>query len=237
MRIRALALLAAAIWLSPVSAAFQSFDAACQAAMPSYYAALLASARGDADGTTRQLLLLGARVKELAARTDAPPWAAGAEPVMTAVAARVEAARQRTLARDLAAAHASLERVRYLLREARARHGVRTFDDAITDYHEVMERLTSRVGLHNEIMLAAEDYQAIQEQSARAVKAWTEIDNRAAAERPLAGWSSVAAATRKQLATLQKAAVSQDADLAQTTAEGLKNSYYDMLRVLARATS
>jgi hypothetical protein len=230
----------AGLALSINSAAPQPYDTAWHAAMPSYYAALLASARGDADGTTRQLLLLGARLKELVSRTDAPAWAtdtASGQPAIAAVAAAVDAARRQTLAREIGAAHASLEHVRYLLRDTRTRHGARTFDDAMTDYHEAMERLISRAGLHYEIVLTAEDYSAISEQAGRAAHAWSDIEAEAASEKSAPGWNAAAAKTRTLLAGLYNATSEHDADLAQTTAEALKAAYYELIASLARATS
>lgn len=235
-----LALLSALMIVSagwPAGTAPRNFDEACRAAMPAYYAALATSARGDGDGTTRHLLVLSTHWKELAARTDAPAWAkdtAGGRTVLAAVQWRIDAARQRTLARDVQAAHVQLEAIRAILREARSRHGVRTFDDAVTDYHEAMERLASRVGLHNEITLTAEDYVAIQEQSVRARNAWAGVESGAGPVRSLSGWSTTASDTSTLLTALQKAAFARDLDATQTAAESLKARYFDLLGVLSR---
>jgi len=228
-----LALLSALAILSAgwPSAAPQTFDDACHAAMPAYYAALLTSARGDGDGTTRHLLVLGTHWKDLSGRSDAPAWAkqtSGGQTVIAAVQARIDGARQRTLARDVHRAHEELEAIRAILRDARARHGARTFDDEVTDYHEAMERLASRVGLHNEITLTAEDYVAIADQAVRARNAW------AAVAKSVSGWSSAAVQTSTLLSTVQKAASTRDLDGTQRAAESLKSSYFDLLGVLSK---
>ena len=216
-----------------------TFDAACHAAMASYYAALLTTAHGDSEAALRRLVLLRARWEEVArlSRSRGPDWTqdatTGQSPV-AAVTAMLDRARQRTSAGDIAGAHAELEGIRVVLRDARAHHGVRTFDDVLTDYHDAMERLTSRVGLRNEIVLNSEDYSAIREQTARAGAAWTEINTVTDPVKMLPGWREVAARTTMALATLQKAATAQDAAVAQETAVALKTHYFELLRILSR---
>jgi len=216
-----------------------AFDATCRAAMARYYAALLTSVHGDSEATLRQLLLLRARWEEVArlSKSGGPEWTqdatAGQAPV-AAVTAMIERARQRTAAGDVAGAHAELEGIRAVLRDVRARHGVRTFDDVLTDYHDAMERLTSRVGLRNEIALDAGDYGAIREQTSRAGAAWTEMKTIAGPVNKRPGWDDMATRTTAALATLQKAAAAQDAAAAQGAAAALKTHYFELLRILSR---
>ncbi len=216
-----------------------TFDSACRGAMASYYAALLTSVHGDSEATLRQIVLLTARWEEVArlSRSGGPGWsqdvAAGQSPVV-AVTAMIERARQRTIARDIADAHAELEGIRVVLRDARARHGVRTFDDALTDYHDAMERLTSRVGLRNEIVLSADDYGAIREQTVRARAAWAEISAVADPVTTLPGWRDVVTRTSTALTRLEKSATAQDAAAAQGTAAELKTLYFELLNILSR---
>jgi uncharacterized protein YukE len=241
---RVILLLALIVLRAPATAhaypaATDTFDATCRAAMANYYAALLTSVHGDSEATLRQLLLLRARWEEVArlSRSGNPDWTQDAttgESPVAAVTAMIERARQRTSAGDIAGAHAELEGIRAVLRDGRARHGVRTFDDVLTDYHDAMERLTSRVGLRNEIALNAEDYDAIREQTARADAAWTEIKTVADPVKMRPVWGDMATRTTAALATVQRAAAAQDAAAAQGAAAALKTHYFELLRILSR---
>lgn len=231
---------AAALAAPRPAAAADGFDQRCRAAMAPYYAALLTSARGDTEGTLRHVVVLRARWSNLQSVPVAgrPAWAAqasGAASVLDTIASRIDAARQKALGRDLVGAHAELETIRALLRDARAHAGVRTFDDAVTDYHEAMERLTGRAGLHNEIALNADDYAAIQEQVARAATAWAEIQSAAGAAKTASGWPGLSGATEKALGTLRSATSARDMGATQTAAEALKARYFELLAILARA--
>ncbi len=208
-------------------------EAACRSAMGPYYAALLASARGDADGTLRHVLLLKARWDAVLGQGDAGAAAwlrdtVDRQPVGAAVAAKIEAARQR-LPRDVAGAHTELEGIRALIRDARVHHGIRSVDDALTDYHTAMERLESHIGLSNEVTLARDDFMAIRDDVRRARSAWTEVvaypDFKAIAS------SDTTAAL---LGRIADAAERSDARTAQDAARLLKTKYFDLLGVLAR---
>lgn len=212
-------------------------DAACVAAMGPYYAALLASARGDGDGTLRQVLLLKSRWDEIIHRPapDLPIWlrdTGAGQPLGTAVAAKIDAARQH-LPRAVAAAHGDLEAIRALLRDARTRHGARTLDDAVTDYHEAMERLANGIGGSNEIVLSPADFISISEAAARARLAWTAVASSPELRQPPAGWTDIAAATANVLATIAAAADRRDAAAMQQGAQGLKSRYFDLLTLLS----
>ncbi len=224
--------------VAPRPSAAGAFDDQCRAAMAPYYAALLSSARGDVDGTLRHLVALRGRWANLQhlPESERPGWTSQPSgPVLDAVASRIEAARTRTVARQMVAAHADLEAIRAILRDARATAGVRTFDDAVTDYHEAMERLTGRAGLNNEIALNADDYAAIQTQVERAATAWAELESKAGALKDAGAWIGLAGATAQALARLRTATGARNMDETQTAAEDLKTRYFALLSVLGRA--
>ncbi len=219
------------------SAASDNVDAVCRSAMAPYYAALLASARRDADGTLRHVLLLKSRWDEVTRRPgpDLPMWlrdTATGRPVGTAVAAKIDSARQR-LPRDVSGAHSDLEAIRALLRDARTRHGARTADDAVTDYHQAMERLSSHIGVSNEVALTTNDFTAIREDVERAQSTWRDVESFAELAKTVAGWNDVAAATSSVLGTIAKAADRRDATSAQQASQTLKNRYFDLLSILS----
>jgi uncharacterized damage-inducible protein DinB len=229
------AMAAALAMPSPASAG--TFDDECHAAMAPYYAALLTSARADVDGTLRHLVVLKSRWTRVQAvpASERPAWAAEAPGTLPdVVASRIEAARTAAVARDSVAAHAALESIRALLRDARARAGVRTFDDAVTDYHEAMERLTGRAGLHNEIALNADDYSAIEGHVARANAMWAEITRSAGAVKASAAWPRISGSTESVLAKLRTASSAKDMAATQLASEELKARYFDLVAVLAR---
>ena len=227
----------AALLLAPLRLqAASPADAACQAAMAPYYAALLTSARGDGDGTVRHLIVLTATWDEVVRRAgaDAPPWlreTPGGQPIAAAVSARIEAAR-RHLPRDAAAAHGELEAIRRLLRDARTTHNARTLDDGVTDYHEAMERLAGRVGESNEVSLSASDFAAIKDDAARARAAWSGVE--ADLQKAVPASAEVAAATRTLLGQIASAADARDAGTSQRVAHELKARYFDLLALLSR---
>ncbi|HEX6973414.1 MAG TPA: hypothetical protein VF147_03380 [Vicinamibacterales bacterium] len=229
-QVLAIAVLAAAI-VRPAAAA-ATFDDQVRAAMAPYYASLLTSARNDGEGTLRHIVALRARWSNVQQVTDRPAWA---KDVVDVVTTRIEAARTRTLARDVVGAHAQLESIRAMLRDARARAGLRTFDDAVTDFHEAMERLTGRAGLHNEIALNADDYAAIEAHVAKAAAAWAEMQATAGSAHATAAWPKIADATARDFSKLRAATTAKDMDATQVAAEELKARYFDLPAVLARS--
>jgi hypothetical protein len=213
-----------------------SFDAACRAVMPPYYAALLASARGNGEATLRQVVILESRWQTLLrlSASDVPAWlhdTVHGQQVAAYIAAKIESARGR-LPRDVSAAHMELEGVRAVLRDARTRHGARTLDDAITDYHEAMERLFSHAGLENEITLTSGDFTIIRDDVRAARSAWT----RATASNglPAAPGSTSVTAITTLLTRIGRAADADDAAVLQRTTRELKEAYFDLLAALAR---
>jgi len=220
------------------AASTQAFDTAYRAAMTSYYAALLASGDGDAEATRRHILLLKARWEAVTRESPSgPDWVRdvtnGQSPVAK-VAALIDDIQQRAASRDMNVVHLDLEGVRVQLRDARARHGVRIIDDALTDYHDTMERLTSRVGLRNEIILRAEDYEAIQVLADRAEAYWKEIEKLAGPFETLPDWQEAVAGTRDDLATLQHSATAHDGETTQEAGVELKAHYHQLIRALSR---
>ncbi len=211
-------------------------DAACRSAMAPYYAALLASARGDADGTLRHVVLLESRWKAvLALPADSGFWlrdTVGGQTTGAAVASKIESARRR-LPRDVAGAHTELEGVRLLLRDARVRHGVRTLDDALSDYHSAMERLSGHVGESNEVSLSRDDFVVVRDDVRRARSAWTDVESFQELK-AVAGSNDATTATRGLLGKIGDAAERSDATTAQEAGRQLKTRYFELLAALAR---
>lgn len=217
----------------------QGADAGWHGAMGPYYAALLASARGDGEGTLRQVILLESRWSQVAREPSPtlPPWLQddiAGKPLVDAIASRIEAIR-RGLPRDVASAHTDLEKIRTLLRDARARHGSRTFDDAVTDYHDALERLISHTGHANEMALAADDLTTIQRDARRASVAWDGVTSTGDGAGRSPGWKDLQTATAQTLSSIEAAATRGDAPATQATVQALKDRYYELLALLARA--
>lgn len=226
-----------ALLLFSASGTPQGADAGWHAAMGPYYAALLASARGDGEGTLRQVILLESRWSQVAREPALPAWLQddiAGKPLVGAIAGRIEAIR-RGLPRDVASAHTDLEKIRTLLRDARARHGSRTFDDAVTDYHEALERLISHTGHANEMALAADDLTTIQGDARRAKVAWDGVTSAADVAARSSGWKDLQGATARALTGIDAAAARGDAPATQAAVEALKDRYYELLAVLSRA--
>lgn len=233
------ALAAALLPHQPLAAASAGADTACRAAMPHYYAALVSSAHGDGEATLRHVVVLAARWREFAraAEPDRSSWpheAVAGRPLTDAVTAIIESARA-MLPRNPAGAHAELERVRVLLRDARARHSVRTFDDALTDYHEAMERLASHTGGRNEIALTSADFVAIRDQAERARVVWSEVESLVDPRIATSQWKDAASQTAGALKATADAAARHDVSAAQNGAESLKTGYFNLLSALARS--
>lgn len=225
---------------TPLMAASEAFDTAYRAAMGSYYAALLASARRDADATVRHVMLLSSRWEAVirisdtdapAPLRDDPGWRAA----LARVAAQADRARQLASKRNTAGAHAELEAIRSILHEARTRSGVRMFDDELTEYHEAIERLSGLVGTRNEFRLKAEDFGAIKQQTERAQRAWAAVDVAANPVKTQPAWKDASAKTAAALAALEKAVDAQDSASAITAGEQLHAHYFELLAALSGA--
>jgi hypothetical protein len=217
------------------------FEVAYRSTMASYYAALLASARGDGEGTLRNVIVLQSRWADLAKRfgADGPAWlrsTGSGRGTSAAVAATIDSARE-ALPRDVAAAHATLESVRALLREARAAIGIRTLDDAVTDYHDAMERLASHVGEAHEVTLTAADFATVRGDVTRARARCREMDALPDVRRGARDWIDAAAGSVRALDDTLRAAERQDGASTQSGSRLVKRRYYDLLAALARVGS
>lgn len=225
---------------SPTARA-QPRSAAASASAP-YYAALVASARGNIDGTNRQLLLLAARwdaaVRDAKASVPAalrqdPAWSAALDRA-TALLSR---ARERARARDVAGAHGDLEEMRLMLHEIRERHGLWFFDDHLAEYHEAVERVTGHVSGRSEINFTAKDYQDVDEDLRAAQASWAMIEKTAGAVGASAGWQAASRETAAALQQISRAVAAKDRDGVATGGERLKTSYLELLSAIAKARS
>jgi hypothetical protein len=209
-------------------------------AMGPYYAALVASARGNIDATSRNLLLFASRWDQAAreARTTPPAWV-GQDPAWPALLDEVTAAIARTRdlvrLRDVASAHAELETIRSSFRELRGRHNALTFDDHMTDYHEAIERMLGHVAGRNEIRLTDKDYADAEEDLRSAQAAWQIVQRSAGAMAGQPAWSAAAKEAPAALAAAARALASKNATAAGQAAERVKTTYYDLLLAVGRA--
>jgi hypothetical protein len=226
-------------WLMAAGAATDG-EIALRPAMGPYYAALVASGRGNIEATQRQLLLFSARWEKVAkaARTEVPA-ALRDDPAWGKALDHVAAALQRTRTalriKDTGGAHAELESIRLRLREVRVHHGLETFDDRLTDFHEAMERLIARISARNEIVLTAADWDAIQPQLGIAERALGATETTVPEPiRNAASWKTGLQAVRNNLTQLDKAVAARDGFAASTAAETLHDRYYDLLLVLSK---
>jgi hypothetical protein len=227
--------------LVPLSARAADVGAAAKASAP-YYAALVASARGNIDATSRQLLLLSARwdaaVRE--ARSAGPPeltrdpaWGAALDRATAMLAKARELAR----VRDIAGAHAELEEMRLVLHEIRERHGAWTFDDHLAEYHEMVERVSGHVSGRSEINFTQRDYQDVDEDLRGAQASWASVEKSVGAIGSVAAWQQAARETSSALQATARAIVAKDRAGVAIAAERLKSSYFDLLTAVAKARS
>jgi hypothetical protein len=219
--------------VAPVGADFTS---AINAMMSPYYGALLASHRGDAESTQRDLVLLAAKW-ELVTR-EAPPAAIAADPQWPAAVARVKAiierARELVRVRSLFKAHLELEGLRLVLREVRGRHNLLVLDDYLTDYHESMERIAVRASMQNEIVLAEADFAEMARDLGRARLRWAAVEQHAGAAASAPGWAGAARRIVAAQAALENPLAARDPAEVGAVAGRLSDAYHDLLGVLAR---
>jgi hypothetical protein len=230
------ALVAVAIGCVVQADATQSIERA----MGPYYAALVASARGNIDATSRNLLLFASRwdtaVREA---RSAPPKAIGRDPawptVLDEVTAAIGRARELVRMRDVASAHAELETIRSAFREIRGRHDALTFDDYLTDYHDAAERLLGHLAGRNEIRLTAKDYADAEEDLHAAQAAWQLVQTNAGTLARQAAWIASAKQADAALGDAARALTGRNATKAGLAAEQVKSSYYDLLLAVSKA--
>ena len=225
--------LLAAAATAPLGADFTS---AVNAAMTPYYAALVASHRGDAESTQRHLVLLAAKW-DLVAR-EAPPPALASDPQWPAAVGRVKAIIERSRGfvhvRNLDKAHLELEGLRLVLREVRGRHNMLVLDDYVTDYHESVERIAVRASMQNEIVLADADFAEMTKDLDRARLLWAIVEREAGAVASAPGWTDAARRITAAQAALEKPLAAKDAARVTETAGHLRDAYHALLAVLAR---
>lgn len=225
--------LLAAAATAPLGADFTS---AMNAAMTPYYAALVASHRGDAESTHRDLVLLAAKWN-LVTR-EAPPPALANDPQWPAAVGRVRAiierSRELVRVRNLDKAHLELEGLRLVLREVRGRHNLLVLDDYLTDYHESMERIAVRASMRNEIVLADADFAEMTKDLGRARLFWATVEREAGAVASAPGWADAARRITAAHAALEKPLAAKDAARVMEAAEHLSDGYHDLLAALAR---
>jgi hypothetical protein len=214
--------------------------AAIDRAMAPYYAALVASARGNIDATSRHLLVFASRW-ETAKREarSAPPAAIRQDPAWPALLDEVDAvisrARDLVRLRDVASAHAELETIRSGFRDIRGRHNALTFDDHLTDYHEAIERTLGHVAGRNEIRLTPRDFADAREDLESAQAAWQLVQKTAGELARQPGWVAAAKSAGAALAAAERALDVRNATAAGQAVEHVKVTYYDMLLAIARA--
>jgi uncharacterized protein YukE len=213
---------------------------AIERALGPYYAALVSSARGNTDATSRHLLLFASRWETASreARTS-PPRAIEQDPAWPAlldeVTAVIRRARQLVRQQDVASAHAELEGIRSAIRDIHARHNALTFDDHMTDYHEAMERIIGHVAGRNEIRLTARDFADAEEDLQAAIAAWQMVQ---ASAGPLSGnadWKAAAHEAAVALDQVRRALGAGNATASSLAAERMKTTYYDLLMAVSRA--
>jgi hypothetical protein len=213
---------------------------AIEKAMGPYYAALVASARGNTDATSRHLLLFASRWESAAREArSAPPAGLAGDPTWPAAIDRATAllGRARDLVRtgDVPGAHAELEGIRLALHDVRARHNVMTFDDYLTEYHDAVERVNGHVAGRNEIRLTSKDIADVDEDLQSALTAWRDIQARAGALASNADWKLAAREAENSLHLLQKAVAARDAAAVTPASEHVKATYFALLLAIAKA--
>lgn len=213
---------------------------AIERALGPYYAALVTSARGNTDATSRNLLIFASRWET--ARREArqsPPREIGQDPQWPAfldeVNAVIDRARELVRQQDVASAHAELETIRAALRDIHARHNALGFDDHLTDYHEAMERMLGHVAGRNEIRLTARDFADADEDLQAAVAAWQTVRDSAGPLAAHAEWKAAAGRVQSALDEAGRALAAKNATAAGRAAERMRTAYYDLLMAVSKA--
>ncbi len=233
-------LLIAAVAATLVAAAFvvrADFQSAMNAAMAPYYAALIASERGDAESTQRNLAMLAARWDQVA--REEPPAALKADPewrvALETGAAIITRCQALVRARNLAKLHLELEGLRLVLRQVRGQHDLLVLDDYLTDYHESMERVHVRASMQNEIVLADADYAEMTKDLSRAKSLWAIVERDAGTIASTPGWLDAARRLGAAHAELDHLLVRKDPAAIARAAGRLTDAYHDLLGALSRA--
>jgi hypothetical protein len=214
------------------------FASSLTAAMTPYYGALVASARNDGESTQRHLVIFRARWAEVKQAQDSAPEALTNDPEWQPTIARIDGfvARAEALvhARNLHDAHREIEGVRLALHAVRARHGLETLDDRLTEYHESMERIVTRASMYNEIVLADADYAELTKDLARAGEQWAVMVRSAGPLTDDPAWQEAARRSMEAQAELARLIAARDEAAISHAADTMKNAYLDLLDVMAR---
>ncbi len=136
--------LAAMLLTAPLRAA-DPLTEAMGASYADYRAALFRTNNGPPEAALAAIRATAAGWRDLAARIAAPlpePYAreAGWSALTTRVLAVLRQAEAEAAAGQLPRAHETLEEIRDLLADFRARNNVRVFSDLMNEFHEAMER-------------------------------------------------------------------------------------------------
>jgi hypothetical protein len=214
-----------------------------QAALGPYYAALVASSRGNIDQTQRQTLLFASRWDVVsreaptgapAALRNDPQW----RQLVQHVGDTLQQVRERCRKGDMAGAHAQLESIRLALREIDGRHNLLGVDDYLTDFHDAMQRMIGHVAGLNEIVLKPKDFDDIAEDYQAAEAAWKEVGSSAGSLARSEDWRAAASRISTTLAGIGRELQSSRRPESLVPAiEGLREKYYTLLLAVSKARS
>jgi len=238
MRLMAVALML--LPLFPGRAIARDFERDLQAALGPYYAALVASSRGNIDQTQRQILLFASKWETVAREAPAQAPAAYRDDrqwraLVDSVAGTLREATELCRRRDVAGAHARLELIRLALREIDERHNLLTVDDHLTDLHDAIQRMIGHVGGLNEIRLKPRDFEDIEEDFKAGEQAWKAVE---ASAGPLAGseaWRAAASDMTRTLSTIARDLQGRRPGTLVPAIERLRDRYYDLLLAVSKA--
>jgi hypothetical protein len=238
MKLLAAACVLVILAAGPLAAA--DFERDLQAALGPYYAALVASSRGNIDQTQRQLLLFASRWQLVArdAGSNAPA-ALRNDPQWTAFLRHVETVQQQVREslrlRNLTAVHAQLESIRLMLREIDARHNRSSLDDALTDFHDAMERMIGHVAGVNEIVLRPKDFDDIREDYDAACESWKAVQAQAGPIAATQAWRAAFDDLARTLDAVGRELPARRPEPLAASIQGMHDKYYVLLLAVARA--
>jgi hypothetical protein len=231
-----------ALGLTLLALVSADFEKDLQSALGPYYAALVASSRGNIDQTQRQVLLFASKWETVSREaTTGAPAALRSDPQWRALVQQVGNilgdVRERCRKRDAAGAHAQLESIRLALREIDGRHNVLTVDDYLTDFHDSMQRLIGHVAGLNEIVLKPKDFDDIGEDYQAGQQAWKAIESSAGSLARSEEWRKAASQVSSTLAAIGRGLQSRRPESLVPAIEGLRDQYYTLLLAVSKARS
>jgi hypothetical protein len=239
---RLLPLVVSLVSLFSGGAAAADFERDLEVALGPYYAALVASSRGNIDQTQRQILLFESKW-EIVAR-EAPAQAPAAfrddqqwHALVQNVADTLREASALCRKRDVAGAHARLESIRLALRDIHERHNMLTVDDHLTDLHDAIQRMVGHVGGLNEIKLRPRDFDDIGEDYQAGQQAWKSAEASAGPLNRSEAWRAAASEVSRTLMTIGRELQARRPEPLVRAIEGLRDEYYDLLLAGSKARS